>query len=54
MQCRTLFLLNIIIFVLFCFPIINLVGANSEIWNQVYGGSGADFAHSLVETSDGV
>jgi len=53
MQCRKLFLLNILIVVLFSFPLINSVGASSEMWNHVYGGTGADFAHSLVETSDG-
>ena len=53
MLCRKLFLSNILIFVLFSFSLINLVGASSEMWNQVYGGEGADFAHSLVETSDG-
>ena len=53
MQCRKLFLSNILLFVLFSFSLINSVGASSEMWNQVYGGAGADFAHSLVETSDG-
>jgi len=53
MSHKKLLLSSIVILVLFSFPLISSVGASSEMWNQVYGGAGADFAHSLVETSDG-
>jgi len=53
MPCKQLFFASVVLFVLLSFPLINSVGASSEMWNQVYGGSGSDFAHSLVETSDG-
>ena len=53
MLCKKLFLSSIILFVMFSFPLINSVGPSSEMWSQVYGGSGSDFAYSLVETSDG-
>lgn len=39
--------------VLGSFPLINCVYASSELWNHVYGGSGADFAFAIVETLDG-
>ena len=53
MSHKKLLLSSIVILVLFSFPLISSVEASSEMWNQVYGGAGADFAHSLVETSDG-
>lgn len=53
MSHKKLLLSSIVILVLFSFPLINSVGASSEMWSQVYGGAGADFAYSLVETSDG-
>ena len=53
MQCRKLFLLSMLIFVLFSFSLINLVWASSMMWSQTYGGIEAEMAYSLVETSDG-
>ena len=53
MSHKRLLLSSIVILVLFSFPLISSVEASSEMWNQVYGGEGADFGHSLVETSDG-
>jgi len=53
MLSKKLFLSSVAFFVLVSLTFISSVGASSEMWNQVYGGAGADFAHSLVETSDG-
>jgi len=50
---KRLLLSSIVILVLFSFHLVSSVAASSEMWNQVYGGVGADFAHSVVETSDG-
>ena len=30
-----------------------LVSASSELWSQTYGGPEGEYAHSLIETSDG-
>jgi len=50
---KRLLLSSIVILVLFSFHLVSSVAASSEMWNQVYGGVDADFAHSVVETSDG-
>jgi len=50
---KKLFLTSILLFVLISLPLISLVGASSEMWSQTYGGTEGDYAHSLVETSDG-
>ena len=43
----------IILFALLIFSVTPLVGANSTMWSQTYGGSGHNDSNSLVETSDG-
>jgi hypothetical protein len=53
MLSKKLFLSSTLFLVLFCFPIINSVGASSLMWSQTYGGELADVAHSVVQTSDG-
>ena len=53
MQSKKLFLTSILLFVLVSCPLIGSVGASSEMWSQTYGGAEGDYAHSLVETSDG-
>jgi hypothetical protein len=50
---KRLLLSSMVILVLFSFHLVSSVAASSEMWNQVYGGAGADFAHSVVEASDG-
>ena len=53
MQCRTLFLSCIVLFVLIGFPLINSVGASSIIWSKTFGGDDMDACTSMVQTADG-
>jgi hypothetical protein len=53
MQCRTLFLSCIVLFVLISFPLINSVGASSMIWSKTFGGDDTDACTSMVQTADG-
>jgi hypothetical protein len=53
MQRRTLFLSGMVLFGLICFPLTNSVKASLEMLNQTYGETTADYAFSLVATSDG-
>jgi hypothetical protein len=53
MQRRTLFLSGMVLFGLICFPLTNSVKASLEMLNQTYGETTADYAYSLVATSDG-
>jgi hypothetical protein len=43
---------SIVLSVLLCSSLVLLAGA-STIWSQTYGGSGTDYAYSVVTTSDG-
>jgi len=37
----------------FSIPQVKLVGASATRWSQTYGGTGNDYAYSVVQTSDG-
>jgi len=50
---KKLFLTITLLIVLVSFLFVGSVGASSEMWSQTYGGAEGDYAHSLVETSDG-
>ncbi|MHC3129465.1 MAG: hypothetical protein IBV52_05250 [Candidatus Bathyarchaeota archaeon] len=51
---KNLFAWGIVLFVLLILLSIIFVGASSSaMWNQTYGGTAADVASSVVETSDG-
>ncbi len=53
MQSKKLFISIMILFILASVPLINAVGASSELWSQTYGGPEGDSARSLIETTDG-
>jgi len=53
MLSKKMFLASILFFVLIDLPLISLVGASSEMWNQTYGGTSSDEAEAVVQTSDG-
>jgi hypothetical protein len=54
MPFKKLFFSSMLFLVLFCFSIINSVGASSVMWSQIYEESGRfESAYSVIETSDG-
>ena len=48
-----LFLSIMLLFLLLSLPLINAVGASSQMWSRTYGDEEQEVAQSLVETSDG-
>jgi hypothetical protein len=50
---KKLLLASAVLIFLITFPLIDSVGASSEMWSQTYGGASYETAQSVVETSDG-